>query len=394
MRIQKNFLVAATTAFALVTVLHVITLPTSAQDTDGLEEQIAAVRNIGPKGKGHKAANAAWKEIVKNDAESIPTVLAGMDEANVLAINWLRAAVDTMAENSLNAGKSLPADNIESFLLDVDHHPRARRTAYEWLLKVDDTAYERLITKFVDDPSMELRRDAIAHLITNAQQSLDDGNKDQAVAEFKAALSSARDGKQIEAITKTLRENDVQVNLPRHFGFLMQWNVIGPFENTNTSGYDVAFPPEKDVDLNGTYEGKSKLEAVWTPVSTDDDYGLVDLNNIYEGLKEEKNHKGAIAYAYTTFESDADQQVDVRLCCPTGNKLWVNGKLIISHHVYHATTTTLDQFVGKAMLKKGTNHILIKIAQNEQEESWAQRWQFQLRICDQYGTAILATDRK
>ena len=121
---------------------------------------------------------------------------------------------------------------------------------------------------------------------------------------------------------------------------------------------------------------------------------MVDLNTIYDGLKEEKNHKGAIAYAYTTFESDSDQQVDVRLCCPTGNKLWVNGELIISHHVYHATTTTLDQFVGKAKLKKGTNHILIKVAQNEQEESWAQRWQFQLRICDQYGTAILATDRE
>ena len=394
MRIEKNFLLVATTAFGLVTVLHGITLTTSAQDTDGLKEQIATVRNIGSKGKGHRAASAAWKEIVKNDAESIPTVLAGMDEANVLAINWLRAAVDTMAESTLNAGKSLPAAKIESFLLDVGHHPRARRTAYEWLLKVDETAYERLITKFVDDPSMELRRDAVAHLIKNAQESLDDGKKGQAIDEFKAALSSARDGKQIEAITKTLRENDVEVNLPRHFGFLMQWNVIGPFENTNTSGYDIAFPPENEVDLNGKYEGKSKLQAAWTPVTTDDDYGLVDLNTIYEGLKEEKNHKGAIAYAYTTFESDADQQVDVRLCCPTGNKLWVNGKLIISHHVYHATTTTLDQFVGKAMLKKGTNHILIKIAQNEQEESWAQRWQFQLRICDQYGTAILAADRQ
>jgi len=56
MRIQKNFLLAATTAFGLVTVLHGITLTTSAQDTDGLKEQIAAVRNIGPKGKGHKAA--------------------------------------------------------------------------------------------------------------------------------------------------------------------------------------------------------------------------------------------------------------------------------------------------------------------------------------------------
>ena len=394
MKIQKNFLIAATTAFALVTVLHGITLTTSAQDTDNLKVQIEAVRNIGPKGKGHKAASSAWKEIVKNDAESITTVLAGMDDANVLAINWLRAAVDTMAENTLKSGESLPVSNIESFLLDVDHHPTARRTAYESLLKLDDTAYDRLITKFIEDPSMELRRDAIAHLITNAQKSLDDGNKDDAVAEFKAALSSARDGKQIETITKTLRENDVQVNLPRHFGFLMQWNVIGPFENTNTSGYAIAFPPENEVDLDGTYEGKSKIEAAWTPVSTDDDYGLVDLNTIYDGLKEEKNHKGAIAYAYTTFESDSDQQVDVRLCCPTGNKLWVNGELIISHHVYHATTTTLDQFVGKAKLKKGTNHILIKVAQNEQEESWAQRWQFQLRICDQYGTAILATDRE
>lgn len=394
MKIQKKSLLAVTTAFALVAALHGIATTTSAQDTDSLKEQIAAVRNIGPKGKGHKEARAAWKEIVKNDAGSITTVLAGMDDANVLAINWLRAAVDTMAENTLNAGDSLPVSDIEAFLLDTNHHPRARRSAYEWLIKVDESAYDRLITKFVDDPSMELRRDAIAHLISNAQAALDDGDKDDAVEQFKAALSSARDGKQIETITKTLRENEVEVNLPRHFGFLMEWNVIGPFENTNTSGYDVAFPPEKNVDLDGKYEGKSKIQAAWTPVSTDDDYGLVDLNTIYEGLKEEKNHKGAIAYAYTTFESDADQDVDVRLCCPTGNKLWVNGELIISHHVYHATTTTLDQFVGKAKLKKGTNQILIKVAQNEQEESWAQRWQFQLRICDQYGTAILATDRK
>jgi len=394
MRIQKKSSFAIAIAIALGIALNGIVLISSAQESDELNEHITAVRNIGPKGKGHKAASAAWKEIVKNDAASITTVLAGMDEANVLAINWLRAAVDTLAENTLNAGNELPVADIEEFLLDTSHHPRARRTAYEWLLKVDDTAYERLITKFADDPSMELRRDAITHLISKAEQDLKDGKKDEAVEQFKAALNSARDGKQIEAITKSLRDNSVEVNLPRHFGFLMDWNVIGPFENTNTSGYDVAFPPEKQVDLEGRYEGKSKISTAWIPVSTEDDYGILDLNTVYEGLKEEKNHKGAIAYAYTTFESDSDQDVDVRLCCPTGNKLWVNGELVIAHHVYHATTTTLDQFVGKATLKKGTNHILIKVAQNEQEDSWAQRWQFQLRICDQYGTAILATDRE
>ena len=79
--------------------------------------------------------------------------------------------------------------------------------------------------------------------------------------------------------------------------------------------------------------------------------------------------------------------------CVNGNKIWVNGKLITSNHVYHANTS-IDQYIAKARLNKGTNEILVKVAQNEQEESWAQRWQFQLRICDKYGTAILAADRE
>lgn len=389
--VKSIFLV--TTTAAIVTLIA-FSNSGIAQDTDDLSEQISVIQRIGPKGKGNKEASVAWKQIVKHDASAITSVLAGMDGANVLAINWLRAAVDTIAERTINDGGELPLDDIQEFLLDTSHHPRARRSAYEWLIKVDETAKERLISEFVNDPSMELRRDAIAHLISNAEKSLADGEKEAAIKQFTSALSSARDGKQIEDITKALRDNGEEVNLPRHFGFLMNWNVIAPFENTNTSGYDVAFPPEEKVDLKQTYEGKSKLPTAWTPVSTDDDYGLVDLNSIYDALKEEKNHKGAIAYAYTTFESESEQEVDLRLCCPTGNKLWLNGELVISHHVYHATTTSLDQFVGKGTLKKGTNHILIKVAQNEQEESWAQRWQFQLRICDQYGTAVLSADAK
>ena len=65
----------------------------------------------------------------------------------------------------------------------------------------------------------------------------------------------------------------------------------------------------------------------------------------------------------------------------------------MSNHVYHASTA-IDQYKVKVKLKKGSNAILVKIAQNEQEEGWAQRWQFQLRVCDQYGTAVLSTDRE
>ena len=54
----------------------------------------------------------------------------------------------------------------------------------------------------------------------------------------------------------------------------------------------------------------------------------------------------------------------------------------------------LDQYRMRGTLKPGKNVILIKVCQNEQTEEWAQRWQFQFRVCDAVGTAILSADRR
>ena len=113
----------------------------------------------------------------------------------------------------------------------------------------------------------------------------------------------------------------------------------------------------------------------------------MNLNDIYPD-----KYKGAIAYAQTTFESSSAQDVQIRLGCINANKIWLNGKLLTRNNVYHANMM-IDQYIVSAALKKGTNRILLKIAQNEQEESWAQRWEFQVRVCDTNGTAVLANDR-
>jgi len=44
-------------------------------------------------------------------------------------------------------------------------------------------------------------------------------------------------------------------------------------------------------------------------------------------------------------------------------------------------------------LKMGANTILLKVCQNEDVQDWTREWEFQLRVCDATGTAILATDR-
>ena len=44
-------------------------------------------------------------------------------------------------------------------------------------------------------------------------------------------------------------------------------------------------------------------------------------------------------------------------------------------------------------LKAGKNTILVKVCQNEDVKDWTKEWEFQLRVCDATGTAILGKDR-
>jgi hypothetical protein len=200
------------------------------------------------------------------------------------------------------------------------------------------------------------------------------------VAAYRRAFTSARDLDQIKEAAEKLKQLNAAPDLPKHFGFIMSWQLIGPFDNTKENGFDTSYPPETAVDLTASYEGKQG-KVSWISYTTQDEHGLVDLN------KAIAKHMGAIAYAYTEFNSDMQRDVELRLGCINGNKIWLNGEMLTANHVYH-TGMQIDQYMARGTLKKGKNTILIKIAQNEQAEVWAQNWQFQFRVCDSVGTPI------
>jgi hypothetical protein len=79
--------------------------------------------------------------------------------------------------------------------------------------------------------------------------------------------------------------------------------------------------------------------------------------------------------------------VEIRLGCPTAVKVFLNGEQVFAHEEYHHGRR-MDQYVARATLKAGLNQLLVKVCQNEQTESWAQSWEFQLRICDSTGGAV------
>lgn len=358
--------------------------PFIATPVDGVEvgPSLKTLRAVGSHGKGHRDAAAAWKTVAQADVTQLPEILAGMQGADALAQNWIRAAAETVAERQIKSGGKLPVAGLEKFLADTQQAPRARRLAYELVAKVDPQAESRLIPKLVDDPSLELRRDAVALLLNQAAAVDATKEKSQAIAVYRNAFVHSRDIDQIlEAQTK-LKGLGEQVDLPKHFGFVQDWKLIGPFDNTNKGGFDVVYPPEKEIELTASYSGKGDKAVRWFDHKSADEKGVVDLN------KAVGKNMGAIAYAHTEFGSDEERDVELRLGCINGNKIWLNGQLLTANHVYH-TGQQIDQYVGKGHLKKGINTILLKIAQNEQTEDWAQNWQFQLRVCDQIGTAIL-----
>ncbi len=361
MRIQRGMKLVFAAMLAAAVPLHA-----------GLDESVKALASVGREGKGNDAASAAWREVVNVGTSAIPALLAAAGKGNPVADNWLRLAGDAIVSGAER--KADAAAPSLAFLKDTSHPAAARVLAFDLLRQADAAAADTVEPSLISDPVQALRRGAVQRVIDAAKSG-------DAKALYTKALEAVRDEDQTKVIASALEKLGVKVDLPRHFGFLMKWNVIGPFDNTERKGFDTVFPPEKEVMLDATYDGKNG-QVKWQPVESADDYGKLDINKPLGAKKE------VTAYAVTTFDSATEREAELRLGCKNAWKVWLNGELLFSRDEYHRGQK-MDQYTMKAHLKKGANTILVKACQNEQTEQWTVEWEFQLRVCDSTGTAIL-----
>jgi hypothetical protein len=305
-----------------------------------------------------------------------------MNGAGEISANWLRGAVSVIAQR---ADGKIPLDAIKAFAADTANKPAGRVLAMDLIRRADKTQWDAMVPAMLNDPSSELRREPVSRLLT-------EGKTASTVEPLRKALAAARDEDQIKEAADALREKGEIVDLPKHFGFLMDWQVIGPFDNRKRAGHETVFPPETSVDLNAQYEGREmkpgeKNTVKWVPCTSSSQFGMVDFNKPIGMLKE------VAGYAFTTFNSPAERDAEIRLGCKNAWKVWCNGQLLFARDEYHRGAQ-IDQYRMPVKLKKGENRILVKCCQNEQTETWTVEWEFQMRICDATGTAILAEDRK
>ena len=374
----------ARTALGVI-VLSLVICPTVFAATS-IAELAQTIKSVGDQGRGNAAAQAAVQELSRLDSTNLEPLLRQFRGASPLAANWLRSAFEAIADRSIKTSGKLPGPQLEAFILERDQSPRARRLAYEWLIKVDPSVTQRLIPRMLSDPSPEFRRDAVQQLIGQGTQLLEDEDNAGATTAFQRALTGAVDDDQVKTIVKSLKTLGQTVDLQTHFGFLAQWQIIGPFDNRELKGFATAYAPESKIELEKTLVGQLG-DVAWQTIRTDDDYGTVDI------AKQVKNYKGSVMYLTTDFVSDTPRKLELRLGTPNAWKLWVNERLLFARQEYHRGAA-LDQYRVPVTVQKGRNVILLKICQNEQTQDWAQPYQVQIRMCNASGSGVLSAGSK
>jgi hypothetical protein len=350
-----------------------LALPAARGADDDTLRALAALKGVTKEGKGNEDAAPAWKAVVSKGAAALLPALDAFTDDNGAAANWLRTAVDAIAENERAAGRKLPADRLEAFVKDTKRAALARRAAYELLVAQDAEAKVRLLPGCLNDQSPDLRRDAIAYRLDLIEKKAGPTAK----ADLEHLFAFTRDKDQVELLAKKIADQGGKVSVSEQFGFVTLTSLVGPFDSTGGKGFGVAYPPEMAAGTDGTFKGKRDVEVKWL-AATANKTGTFDLNALLT------KHKDAIAYARAVVVAGAETSAEVRVTCPTAVRIFLNGKELFSREEYHHGTP-FDAHVGKGTLRKGENVILVKVAQNNQTESWAQSWQFQLRVCDATG---------
>ena len=321
---------------------------------------------------------------MKLGAAGLTDILAAMDDADDTAANWLRLAVDAVAEGEIAAGRNLPADALESHVKDAKRGGASRRLAYEWLVKADPAAPERIIPGLLDDPAPEMRRDAVALAIKDAEAVLAKGDKPAAAAAFARVLHHARDTDQVRAVIGKLGGLGLRIDNAAQFGLLRKWMLLGPFDGPGSSGYNLTFAPEEKIDPGFAAPGKNATPLKWTEFSSADADAVVDLNKARQAQGRGRLRAGVRGIARRVRGGDPPGHAQRRKGLPQ-RRAGVRVRGVSPRQRPHRPVRLQSDAEGRPQRHLGEG------VPERADRRLAQDWKFQLRVCDSLGAPVPLT---
>jgi len=165
--------------------------------------------------------------------------------------------------------------------------------------------------------------------------------------------------------------------VPSDRKFIMDWNLIGPFDAPNMSYLQSAYPPEEKIDMGQTYRGKENIPLHWKKIQAESS-GFMRLENRI--TPSERGLVYGLVYVFSPDRRDALMLVG----SDDGVRLWLNEELIHTNPAYRGAYPDQDRI--PVSLKKGWNSLLIKVLQG------GGGWGYYVRFVDPEGQLLWKTE--
>lgn len=150
--------------------------------------------------------------------------------------------------------------------------------------------------------------------------------------------------------------SDEAEELAAGLGWLRAWWIIGPFDDQDRQGFDLAYPPERELDLAAVHRSKER-ELRWRPIRSSLPDGRIPVHPLVH--PETK----VVVYAQSAVELPSDARVLLSAGCDDGCKIWLDGRLLLADPGSHGLEA--DQFLLAMRLRAGVHRILVKVVQDE-----------------------------
>jgi cellulose synthase operon protein C len=134
-------------------------------------------------------------------------------------------------------------------------------------------------------------------------------------------------------------------------GLVTHFALISPFENDDGKGFATEFPPERELDLEASYDG-TLFPARWRVDVPVDHQRNLDLGDLVSP------QSNVTAYANTYVKVPEEGPYAIRVTTSDAIRVWVNDLEVLSQQ--QITTDNTDQFVVPVVLRAGWNRVLVK----------------------------------
>ncbi len=144
--------------------------------------------------------------------------------------------------------------------------------------------------------------------------------------------------------------------LYRMQGAIIDWQLIGPFDNISACGFDNVYAPELAADYGRVCEGKNGIPVEWFKITEIRPDQWIDCQRYFA-------HEDAIYYGNTFVYSPVKQPAQIRVGTSGSLKVFLNDELVIEY--FDENNNDLDTYIAQTEIQQGWNRLLIKCGHSE-----------------------------